>query len=343
MVRFTHPQLFYLFIPFALFLVWNMIRTRKLQGNLNNLASESIRFFLLNRVLRNRVSMKSGLIIVGTAFLLLASTGPQIGTKLTELKREGVDVVLAIDVSKSMDAMDVKPSRLEKAKSELSRLINGLQGDRVGLILFSGTAHLHCPLTADYAAARLFLNMIDTNVIATQGTDLSSALELAMENVDNEEKKYKLIVLVTDGEDHEGRAIELAERAKREDIIIHTVGVGTAAGGPIPVTDESGNQTFKKDRSGNVITTALNDAVLTDIARITGGKYVRVENQANAIGPLIDTIENMEKREIKSQIFSQYEDRFQIFLILGLLCFLIEFFIPTRSRKEITWEGRFSQ
>jgi len=342
MVQFTHPQMFYLFIPFGLFIFWNIFISKRMEKQRNSLGNSKIVKFLFNRALFSRINFKSRLLILATFFLILASVGPQIGTKLTELKRKGVDVIIALDTSSSMDAIDIKPSRIEKAKSELSRLINNLKGDRIGLIVFAGTSHLHCPLTSDYSAARLFLNMIDTDIISAKGTDVSSAIELALENVKPEEEKFKIIILISDGEDHQGRAIEMAKKAKENNIIIHAIGVGTLSGGPIPVLDEQDNRIgFKKDRNGSVVTTTLNDAVLNEIAFTTGGTYIRVENQANAIGPLINEISSMEKRELKSHIFSQYEDRYQIFLILAFICLITEFLIPTRSKKEQVWEGRF--
>ena len=276
------------------------------------------------------------IIILGIIFILLASVGPQIGMKLTELTRKGVDIFILMDTSTSMNAVDVKPSRMEKAKYELGRLLNNLEGDRVGLIAFAGSSHLHCPLTEDYSASRLFLNMMDTDLITTQGTDLAAAIQLALDHVENNDEKFKVFVLVSDGEDHQGEAILLAESARELGIIIHTLGVGTSAGGPIPIYDDDGNRVeFKKNRSGQVVTSTLNESTLGEIARITGGIYIRVENQMNAIAPLLREIDQMEKRKLKSHVFSQYEDRYQIFLIVGLLLFLVEFLIPTRTKQEM--------
>ena len=173
---------------------------------------------------------------------------------------------------------------------------------------------------------------------------MAVALELAMKNIPEEDETYKVIVLVSDGEDHQGRVMALAEDAKKRGIIVHTMGVGTATGGPIPILDENGKRKdFKKDIAGNIVTSKLNGATLNDIAFKTGGKYIRVENQSNAISPIIHEISEMENRELKSHIFSQYEDRFQIFLIIALILFLIEFFISTRTKEEMVWEGRFSK
>ena len=336
--------MFYLFIPLTLVLIWYAYQGRKLRIGLEALGTSSVKKFLLNRVKHSSIRLRSRIIILGIIFILLASAGPQIGMKLTELTRQGVDIFILLDTSTSMNAVDVKPSRMEKAKYELGRLLNNLQGDRVGLIAFAGSAHLHCPLTVDYSASRLFLNMMDTGLINTQGTDLAAAIQLALDHVEEEDDKFKVFVLVSDGEDHQGEAITLAEQARDLGIIIHTLGVGTPAGGPIPIYDDKGNRIeFKKNRSGQVVTSTLNESILDEIARITGGIYIRVENRVNAITPLLKEIDQMEKRELKSHVFSQYEDRYQVFLIIGLLLFLAEFVIPTRTKNEMVWEGRFTR
>jgi Ca-activated chloride channel family protein len=344
MVRYTHPEMFYLFIPLTLVLIWYAYQGRKLRMGLEALGTSSIKKFLLNRVKHSSIRLRSRIIILGIIFILLASAGPQIGMKLTELTRQGVDIFILLDTSTSMNAADVKPSRMEKAKYELGRLLNNLEGDRAGLIAFAGSAHLHCPLTEDYSASRLFLNMMDTGLITTQGTDLAAAIQLALDHIEEDDEKFKVFVLVSDGEDHQGEAITLAEQARDLGIIIHTLGVGTPAGGPIPIYDDKGKRIeFKKNRSGQVVTSTLNESTLDEIARITGGIYIRVGNQVNAITPLLNEINQMEKRELKSHVFSQYEDRYQVFLIIGLLLFLAEFVIPTRTKNEMVWEGRFTR
>ena len=344
MVRYTHPEMFYLFIPLTVVLIWYAIKGKKIRRNLQALGVESVKKFLLNRVKYSRIRLRSRLIILGIIFILLASVGPQIGMKLTELTREGVDILILLDTSVSMNSIDVKPSRIEKSKYELGRLLNKLEGDRVGLIAFAGSAHLHCPLTEDYSASRLFLNMMDTDLISTQGTDLASAIKLALDHIESNDEKFKVLVLVSDGEDHQGEAIALAEKAQEKGIIIHSLGVGTSAGGPIPIHDDNGNRIeFKKDNRGNIVTSTLNESILREISGSTGGIYIRIENQVNAIAPLLNEIDQMEKRELNSHVFSQYEDRYQIFLLIGLILLFVEFLIPTRTKKEMVWEGRFSR
>jgi Ca-activated chloride channel family protein len=265
------------------------------------------------------------LFFLGLGFLILAAIGPKAGTKVVELKRQGVDVLFVLDTSTSMDATDVKPSRLEKSKYEVIRLIDGLQGDRVGMIVFAGTAHLHFPLTSDYAAARLFLNAVDTRLIQVQGTVIAEALDLAIRTFDAESKKYKSVVVLSDGEDHDGRALEIARKAAETGIIIHTVGIGSTSGAPIPIAD---GQEFKKDQSGRLVTSILNEPMLEELARVGSGTYTRVDNRSSGLGGLLDDILSMEKRTLKTHEFSQFEDRYQIFVLLALICFVIELFLP---------------
>ena len=344
MVRYSHPEMFFLLLPFTIMLIWYLYKGKKIRSNFSDIGIKSVRSFLFNHVKDRHVNLRSRLLILGVLFMIFASIGPQVGVKLTELTRQGVDIFILLDTSTSMNATDVKPSRMEKAKYELGRLLNDLNGDRVGLIAFAGSAHLHCPLTEDYSAARLFLNMMDTNLIYNQGTNLAEAIKLALENIEGDDSKFKVILLVSDGEDHQGVALDVAKQAKEKGVIIHSLGVGTIAGAPIPLMDEKGNRIeFKKNKNGQIVTSTLNELVLHEISDMANGIFVRIENQANAILPILSVIKEMEKKEIKSHVFSQYENRYQFFLIIGLLFFIIEFFISTRNDKEMIWQGRFIQ
>ena len=344
MVRYSHPEMFFLLLPFTIMLIWYLYKGKKIRSNFSDIGIKSVRSFLFNHVKDRHVKLRSRLLILGVLFMIFASIGPQVGVKLTELTRQGVDIFILLDTSTSMNATDVKPSRMEKAKYELDRLLNDLNGDRVGLIAFAGSAHLHCPLTEDYSAARLFLNMMDTNLIYNQGTNLAEAIKLALENIEGDDSKFKVILLVSDGEDHQGVALDVAKQAKEKGVIIHSLGVGTIAGAPIPLMDEKGNRIeFKKNKNGQIVTSTLNELVLHEISDMANGIFVRIENQANAILPILSVIKEMEKKEIKSHVFSQYENRYQFFLIIGLLFFIIEFFISTRNDKEMIWQGRFIQ
>ena len=221
---------------------------------------------LLSKMDLYRLKWKQRLLFFSVLLLIFAASGPQIGIRLAPLDRKGVDLVFAIDVSTSMNAEDVKPSRLEKSKFEISQMIKQLKGDRVALIVFAGSSHMYLPLTTDYEAARLFLDQIDTNMIPTQGTALSSALQTGLSAFAEDDSKYKVLVLVTDGEDHEGQAISLAAQAAERGMIIHTVGVGTDSGSLIPIIDNQGIRDYKRDGSGKLITSVLNETILQDIA-----------------------------------------------------------------------------
>ena len=266
-------------------------------------------------------------------FMIVASIGPQIGTRLSEYKREGIDIFIALDVSESMNAQDVTPNRIEKAKYELNRLINSLDGDRIGIIVFAGTAHIHLPLTTDYSAAKLFLKSIDTKIVETPGTSLSSVMNLAIDQIQKDNEKYKAIILVSDGEDHEGEAIEIAKIASDRQILFYTVGVGTIKGSPIPILSETGKRiNFKKNNDGKIVTTILNEQILNKISNITGAEYYRIDNKANALSPLIKNLDLLDKKELKTQVFTEYEHRYQIFLLLSLICLFVEFLLFTKKK-----------
>lgn len=297
---------------------------------------------LFNRIRWTRTVLRQRLRMAGVAFLILSASGPQIGTRVKPVERKGVDLVFAVDVSVSMDAIDVKPSRLEKAKYEIGQLVKKLKGDRVGIVVFAGSSHLYLPLTTDYEAALLFLNTIDTKMIPTQGTSLHSALSTALSVFTEENEKHKVVILVTDGEDHEGDAVAIANKAMKTGLVIHTIGVGTHAGSLIPIKTGDDVSKYKRDKQGNLVTSVLNESALSDVARAGNGIFIRFDNRAASYVTLLDAINAMEKKTISTHEFSEYEDRYQILALLSLLCFVIGFIIPTRDKRQHeTWRGRF--
>jgi Ca-activated chloride channel family protein len=230
-----------------------------------------------------------------------------------------------------MRGTDVKPSRLDKSKFEISQMIQKLKGDRVAFIVFAGSSHLYLPLTTDYEAAHLFLDQIDTNMIPTQGTALSSAIQTGLSAFSEDNSKYKVLILITDGEDHEGEAIDLARQASKRDMIVHTVGVGTTSGSLIPEIDINGITEYKKDNSGKLITTQLNEKILEEIADAGKGSYVRFNNKSSNYKNILKRIDAMEKRTIKSHIYSDFEEQYQKFGIISLLLMIISMLISTRK------------
>jgi Ca-activated chloride channel family protein len=283
---------------------------------------------------RGRVIWKAALFILAYTLLIVALADPQIGQTVEEVKREGVDIIVALDVSLSMMAEDISPNRLEKAKYEVSKLIDILEGDRIGLVAFAGMAHVQCPLTLDYSAAKLFLRMMDVDLIPQPGTAIGDAIRESMKAFNQKERKHKVLILITDGEDHESKPIEAAEEAAAEGIKIFTIGLGSPQGVPIPMYDRYGNPAgFKKDRQGNVVTTKLDVTTLQTIAFNTGGEYYISTAGETELRKIYEKINEMEKKELTSKQFSQYEDRFQIFIILALLVLIIETFLPIRLSK----------
>ena len=294
-----------------------------------------MRFDIQKKLWKNRISM------FGLSFLIISASGPQIGTRVKPIERKGVDLVFILDVSISMDAEDVKPSRLQKAKFEISQIIKNLKGDRVGIIIFAGSSHIYLPLTADYEAAQLFLETIDTNMIPTQGTSISSALNAGLTVFTDESEKYKVIVIVTDGEDHEGEAIAISEKAAKTGIIIHTVGVGSISGSLIPIkAQQNGPQEYKRDRQGKLVTSRLNESALKEISDAGNGVYIRFDNRPSTNKELINAIDAMDKKTISSHEFSEYEDRYQIFAIISLIFFIASIMFPTKKMKDDIWRGR---
>ena len=287
---------------------------------------------LFSRLDINLKYWKNQLTIIGLLFLIFSAAGPQIGTRVAPIERKGVDLVFAVDVSESMNAQDIKPSRLEKAKFEISQIINQLKGDRIGIIVFAGSSHLYLPLTSDYEASQLFLDALDTKMIPNQGTDLSTALKTAMNVFNNEDDKFKVMVLVTDGEDHEGEAIELASTALNNGIITHAVGVGTVKGSLIPINSGSSNN-YKRNKNGTLITSKLNENILIELASAGGGIYSRFNNRDSKYKEIMSAIDNMEKRSIETHIYSEYEDRYQFFATISFLFLTAGLIMPTRKKR----------
>ncbi|OGS33605.1 MAG: hypothetical protein A2474_05780 [Elusimicrobia bacterium RIFOXYC2_FULL_34_12] len=279
--------------------------------------------------------VKTLLLVVSLFFIIITIAGPQFGKRMKEVKRSGRDIIVAIDCSKSMLAEDIKPNRLLKSKNELSTLIDRLQGDRIGIIAFAGTAFVQCPLTLDYGSAKMFLNLIDSNLIPYPGTAIGKAIELSIKSFSQKERKYKVLILLTDGEDHKSNPLDTADEAKKEGIIIYTIGIGTPEGDVIPVKDENNNVVgYTKDKNQQTVMSKLDETTLQKIALVTGGKYYRSTSGELEVDRIYEEISLMEKKELKSMSFSQYEHRFQYFLIIVFLLLAVEFILSERKRYE---------
>jgi Ca-activated chloride channel family protein len=286
-----------------------------------------------------REQFKAMMILCGLSLLLLALARPQFGTRVETIKREGQDIFVALDVSLSMLAEDIRPNRLEKAKREISQLIDRLEGDRIGLVAFAGEAFVQCPLTLDYGAARLFLSAMDPELIPVPGTAIGEAIQKAKDSFSEEDRKSKVLVVITDGEDHIGGLSGVLDEAAEAGLVIHTIGIGTQQGVPIPDTGRSGS--FKKDRQGQVILTRLNEGSLREIAEATGGRHFRVTASATELDEIYTAISGMDKKELSARQVTLFDEKFQPVLGLALILLTAEFFLSGSRRLSREWRGRF--
>lgn len=318
-------------IPVFIIILWLVSRWRKkslrLFGELNVIQQ------LFPDVSNTKRLWKSILYILAFTFLIIGLINPQIGTKLEEVKRKGADLMICLDVSNSMKAEDLQPNRLEKSKQALSKLIDKLEGDRIGIIVFGGEAYVQLPITEDYSAAKLFLESINTDLIPTQGTDIGKAIDMAMTSFGKDEGKNKAIVIITDGENHDQDAITAAEAAAEKGIAIHTIGMGSAEGAPIPVYKGNVREGFKKDKDGNTVITKLNEQMLKELASAGNGIYVRATNSDAGLNNILGAIDKLEKKQFESKMYSDYEDRFQWFIAIAFFILILETLFTERKSK----------
>lgn len=330
MFRFAHIEYVYLLalIPvFILFFIWLMIWKRKALQRFGEL---SVISRLLPDMANSKLTLKFVLMMVAWGLLVFVLVGPQTGSRLQNVQRKGIDLIIALDVSNSMLAQDIKPSRIDRAKQAISRLIDKLEGDRIGVIVFAGKAYTQLPITTDYAAAKMFVSTINPGMIPTQGTAIGEAIDLSVTSF-GESIRNKALVIISDGEDHEGNVLEQAELATSKGIMIYTIGMGLPEGGPIPVYNNNVQVGFKKDKEGNAIVSKLDEALLKKIASVGKGLYVRATNSATGLNKIFDDINAIQKSEIESKQFSDYENQFQYFLVIALILLILDLFIFERK------------
>ncbi len=322
-------NLLWLLPPLILFLVWGARRRRRMAARF---CGEPLLPKLVGPRFAEKQRLRLILTVLAVLFCMLAFTQPRWGYQWKEKQQFGLDLVVALDVSRSMLAEDIKPNRLDRARRKVLDLIDMLEGDRIGLVVFAGDAFVQCPLTLDYQAAKLFLSAVDTDILSIQGTALAKAIRVSLEALRGQEKKSKAVILITDGEDHSGEPVEAARRAAEQGVQIYTIGIGRELGAPIPSADAKGG--FKKDASGEVILTKLDEATLQAIALETGGTYVRsVTGDLDLTQIYKESIlGSLEKTELKSQRRKQWHERFQWLILLALICLAADFFIDEKPR-----------
>ncbi|WP_372775069.1 VWA domain-containing protein [Mangrovibacterium sp.] len=334
MFRFAHIEYLYglIIIP-ILIMLFVIIRIQRKRA-LAQFGQKELIDQLMPNVSSNRPVIKFVLWMLALASIIFAVAQPQFGSKLKTEKRKGVELIIALDVSNSMMAEDIQPNRLERAKRAISRLVDNLDDDKIGLIVFAGDAYTQLPITTDFASAKLFLNSVSTNIVPRQGTAIGAALNLATSSFSPQFTGNKAIIVITDGENHEDDAIGAATAAAQQGIVIHTVGMGLPQGAPIPVYN-NGQKDFRRDRNNEVVVTKLDEQMLQQIAAAGNGVYVRANNAQVGLNTLFGEINKMEGAEMESLIYAEYAEQYQWFIALALLFFLIDYLILERKNKYL--------
>lgn len=330
MFRFAHPDFLYLLLilpALIAFYVYALIRKKKAIKKYGN---PELLEALMPEVSLKRQHLKFWLLFGAIAMVIIVIAGPQFGSKLETVKRQGVEIMVCLDVSNSMLAEDVSPSRLEKAKQMLSKLTDGFTNDKVGLIVFAGDAFTQLPITSDYISAKMFLSSINPSMVSTQGTAIGAAINLAVRSFTPSETSDKAIILITDGENHEDDAVKAAKAAAEKNIHVNIVGMGDPKGAPIPV---DGTNNYMKDKEGNVVITKLNEQMAQEIAAAGHGMYIRADNTNAALKALQKEIEKMNKSELDSKVYSEYDERFQTFAWIALILLLVDFMVLSRKNR----------
>ena len=328
MFRFGEPIYLYflLIIPFlVVFYIYTNYRRRK---KLRQYGDPELMAHLMPNVSKYRPDVKFWLMTAALVMVIFMLARPQFGSKMETVKRQGVETVVALDISNSMLAQDVTPSRLEKSKKLVSRLVETFNNDKVAMIVFAGEAFTQLPITSDYISAKMFLETISPSLITTQGTDIRGAIDLAMKSFTPNEGVGRAIVLITDGENHEGGAIEAAQQAAAKGVRVFVLGVGSPDGSPIPL---EGTNDFRRDKDGNVVVTKLNEQMCQEIAKAGNGMYVRVDNTNNAERALNAEINKLAKADVETQVYTEFDEQFDVLAWLALVLLAIDVMLLNRK------------
>ncbi len=320
MLRFETPIYLWLLllIPLLILVRWGV--SRRKARRLKKFGDPVLLRDLMPNVSRFRPVLKFGLLLGALGVLILMLARPQMGTGISHERRNGIEAIICMDISNSMKAEDVQPSRLDKSKMLVENLTDHFTNDKIGLVVFAGDAFVQLPITSDYVSAKMFLQNIEPSLIATQGTDMARAINVAMHSFTQQEKVGRAIIVITDGEDHEGGALEAAQEAKKKGINVFILGIGDPKGAPIPL----GNGDFMKDASGQTVMSALNEQMCRDVAKAGSGTYIHVDNTSDAQEELNDYLTKLQKGETSSVIYTEYNEQFQAFGILAILLLIAE-------------------
>ena len=332
MFRFENPQYLTLLLALVVLVLLHYYALYRQKHNLRRYGNLELLKELLIDVSKVRPELKFWLAMVALACFIIALARPQYGTKIETRERQGIEAIVCLDVSNSMLAQDVKPNRLDKAKMMLSNMVDGMKDDKVGLVVFAGQAFTQLPITSDYVSAKMFLETINPSMIPVQGTDVAAAINLAMRSFTQQENVSRAIFLITDGEDNEGGAVEAAKEAANRGVRVYILGIGDPAGAPIPMP---GSNQYIIDEEGNVVVSKLNEDMCREIAKAGNGSYIYVDNSSSAQEKLSEQVDRLAKAKMESQIYSEFDEQFQGFIILGLFFLLLDIFIMERQNHRI--------
>lgn len=320
MFRFEDPSYLYLLIFVPVLVLIRLYGLRKRKRQIRKFGDPLLVNGLMPDVSRGRRELKFWLMLSAVALLAIMLARPQMGTKISQDKRQGIEVMIALDISNSMKAEDVAPSRLDKSKMMIENLVDNFTDDKVGLVVFAGDAFIQLPITSDYVSAKMFLQNIDPSLIASQGTNLAEAIGLSSRSFTKQDNVGRAIIVITDGEDHEGGAVEAAKQARKNGMRVFVLGVGSPKGTPIP----DGNGGYMKDNTGQVVMSALNEDMCKQVAEAGGGAYIHVDNNNLAQRQLDNEISKLQKGDIMNVVYSEYDEQFQAVGILLIIILIVE-------------------
>lgn len=329
MINFAQPTYLLLIFLIPVFFVLQALVLSLRRRRIRKMGDERLVSLLMPSYSRAKTWVRLTLFSIGFFFLVIGLSRPQIGAKLKEHKTRGAEIMIVLDVSNSMLAEDYSPNRLERAKLAISRLVDKLRDDRIGLVVFAGNSFVQLPITTDYVSAKMFLSSISTESVTIQGTAIGEAINTAVKSFSAQSEKSRAVIVITDGENHEDDPVQAASQAAQLGVKVYTIGVGSPEGKPIPVGGE-----LMKDKDGNIVVTRLDEAVLRDVASAGGGLYVRAGNNEFGLNPIIEDIRKMDDEEFNSIVFEEYDEQFASFLAIALLFFVVEMLVGERRSKR---------
>ncbi len=333
MFRFVYPELLFLLIIIPVLIVMYYFVRRLQRKRLRAFGDPELLKSLMPNASVSRPRLKFILQITALALIIVALARPQYGMKEQSVKRSGIEVMIALDVSNSMLAQDVQPNRLERSKQLFSKLVDGMVNDKVGLVVFAGDAYTQIPITCDYVSAKMFLSNVTPSLVPRQGTAIGTALDIAIKSFGMESEAARAIILITDGENHEDDAVGAAKLAKEKGISVYVVGIGKPEGSPIPI---EGTMSFHKDKDGNVVVSKLNEEMCRRIAQAGNGIYLRADNTNTALRVLTKELDGLAKSEIETTVYADYNEQYQSFVWIALLLLIVDFFVFSRKNKRLS-------